>query len=45
MSCFDGGPAVLDESHEICLITTILKMNLSELKIFRLFGEAEGRAA
>jgi hypothetical protein len=45
VSGFDVSLTVFDESREICLITTILKMNLSELKIFRLFGEAEGRAA
>ena len=48
MASLDGGPAVLDESYEIRLVTTILKMSLSErdvgkLKVSGLFGEVESR--
>ncbi len=50
MADLDGGPAVLDESRQIRLVATILKVGLSErhmgeLEILGSFGEFEGRAA
>ena len=50
MADLDGGPAVLDESRQIHLVATILKVGLSErhvgeLEILGSFGEFEGRAA
>ena len=48
MASLDGGLAVVDESYEIRLVATILKMSLSErdvgkLKVSGLFGEVESR--